>query len=70
MDTSLLIGTQVRLKGVPDWLIHDLPKSEQAEIISFIGKVAVVQEIDQYGYIWLGFGACTDAADARYHAHQ
>lgn len=49
------IGDRVRLLGLPDWLIHDLPESEQNEMRSFIGRSTMVRGIDSYGYFWLEF---------------
>lgn len=53
------IGSLVRLVGVPNWLIHDLPEEEQRDILSFIGKTTFIDEIDEYGSIWIGFGYST-----------
>ena len=64
MKNELKAGAKVRLIQIPDWLIHDLPKSEQEEMLSFIGQVGVVQDIDAYGYFWLGFGLIAGAADS------
>lgn len=66
MKSELKAGSKVRLTRIPDWLIHDLPKSEQEEMLSFIGQVGIVQDIDGYGYFWLGFGQITQAADGSY----
>lgn len=64
------VGDSVKLLGLPDWLIHDLPQSEQAEMLNFVGKSAVVSQIDEHGYCWLGFGATTEAGDsAQYSGH-
>ncbi len=61
---------QVRLINVPDWLIHDLPQDEQAEILSFIGRITQVTEIDSYGYFWVGFGHTTvDSDGSKYNGH-
>lgn len=35
-----------------------------------VGQVAVVREIDSYGYLWIGFGVTRDQGDgARYSGH-
>jgi len=52
---TIRIGDKVRLLGMPDWLIHDLPPEEQVEMRSFIGNSTRVEDIDKYGYYWLGF---------------
>ena len=70
MTTNIRVGTRVRLLGLPDWLTHDLPESEQDEMRGFIGQAAIVSEIDAHGYYWIGFGGTTDAEDgASYSGH-
>jgi len=70
MRNEIQVGDRVKLVGLPDWLLHDLPKSEQAEMRAFIGHYAVVTEIDAYGYIWLGFGSTIEVGDvAHYSGH-
>lgn len=54
--SKINVGDRVRLMSVPDWLLIDLPEDEQLEILSFLGKIARVDKIDDYGYVWLGFG--------------
>lgn len=60
MKREICVGDSVILTAVPDWLIGDLPKHEQLEILACIGKEFVVQEIDSHGYYWVGFGATAD----------
>jgi hypothetical protein len=67
VSQDLHVGDLVRLIGVPDWLIHDLPEDEKQEIIAFIGNVAVVEKIDDAGYFWLGFGNTVEVADSAYY---
>lgn len=55
MKNEIKAGSLVRLLGVPDWLIRDLPDDEIDLIMAQVGSVAVVTEIDDYGYFWLGF---------------
>jgi hypothetical protein len=70
MSREILIGNRVRLVSLPEWLVHDLPASEQVEMRSCIGQIAVVREIDNYGYLWIGFGVTTEHDDgARYSGH-
>ena len=56
MSNDVKVGDSVKLLGLPDWLTNDLPLSEQIEMRSFVGKCAVVSEIDSHGYFWIGFG--------------
>jgi hypothetical protein len=70
MGSDIRVGDRVRLLGLPDWLIHDLPESEQIEMRAFVGQSALVSEIDGHGCFWLGFGSTTDVDDyACYSGH-
>lgn len=70
MLDQMKVGDQVRLKFVPDWLVHDLPDRERQEICAFIGNVAIISEIDSYGYFWIGFGEMHEAMGrAEYRGH-
>jgi hypothetical protein len=58
-------GDKVRLIGVPDWLLHDLPKEEQAEIVGFVGGITEIVDTDAFGYFWVEFGySCSSGAYA------
>lgn len=71
MSLKIKIGDLVELTEIPQWLVHDLPINEQKEIRSFIGKKAIVQDIDDYGYYWIGFGATIDEIklESQYSGH-
>ncbi len=70
MPSEINIGHRVRLRAVPEWLIHDLPEDERREILSYIGKTAMVTEIDGAGYFWIGFGDTQEESDrANYRGH-
>jgi len=70
MKDEVSVGSRVRLAQLPEWLLHDLPENEQAEMRAYAGQSATVQEIDGYGYLWIGFGAtATDDKGARYGGH-
>lgn len=70
MSAQMKVGDQVRLKFVPDWLVHDLPASEKLEIYAFIGHTATISEIDSYGYFWIGFGEMHETAESvEYSGH-
>ncbi|WP_407154536.1 hypothetical protein [Bradyrhizobium sp. STM 3557] len=68
MSNDIQVGDRVRLLGLPDWLVHDLPASEQTEMRSFVGQSCEVSEIDAYGYYWLGFGTTVDDTDVAYYS--
>ena len=70
MPSAIKVGSLVKLLGIPEWLIHDLPESERAEMLGFVGRHAVVTEIDGAGYFWLGFGLTVETGDvADYSGH-
>ena len=70
MTRDVSVGDRVKLIDMPEWLVHDLPAVEQAEMRACIGQVFVVREIDPHGYLWVGFGVTSDHADAaRYSGH-
>lgn len=66
---QLNAGDQVQLVSVPDWLIHDLPDDERCEILSCVGKVTVITEIDGYGYYWLGFSGICESSETEDGIH-
>ena len=67
MAGELRVGDRVKLLDLPDWLIHDLPDSEQHEMLAFVGQVAEITEIDPWGYHWLGFGRTIEVGNEAHH---
>lgn len=64
-------GEQVQLVALPNWLIDDLPVSEQDEMLSYVGQNTTITEIDAYGYIWIEFGNTFEDDDsAHYKGHK
>jgi hypothetical protein len=63
-------GDRVKLLEVPDWLLRGLPDDEKLEIVSFVGNETEITEIDDAGYVWLGFGTYQECEDEdRYSGH-
>jgi len=70
MVDEIKVGCLVRIKAIPDWLIHDLPESERREILACIGGVTEIVDIDKFGYYWVGFGTTHEESGATlYHGH-
>jgi hypothetical protein len=71
VEHEIMAGALVRLLGLPEWLIHNLPECEKEEMMAFVGRTAIVTEIDSHGYYWIGFGSTADADDqsSRYSGH-
>jgi hypothetical protein len=68
--TELKVGDRVVFVKAPDWLLKDLPKDEQDEICSFVGRITEITEVDKFGYFWIGFGSQTENGDqADYAGH-
>jgi hypothetical protein len=68
--SELKAGDTVVFLKAPDWLLNGLPLEEQKEILSFVGQVATVAEVDEFGYFWIGFGSqVEDGEEAKYSGH-
>jgi hypothetical protein len=67
MSGEIKVGDHVQLIDLPDWLIHDLPPDEKSEMQTCIGRVLSVEDIDDYGYYWLGFGHTTEDEQNSYY---
>jgi len=68
--SEIKAGDIVSLLGVPEWLVHDLPADERDAIFGFIGREAVVEKVDDHGYLWIGFWTTTgDGEGAFYSGH-
>lgn len=69
-EPNFKVGDLVCLLRLPDWLTHDLPLDEQKSLQSFVGRQALVSEVDSYGYVWLGFGETVEfSSHAEYTGH-
>jgi hypothetical protein len=68
MSAEICVGDRVRLKELPDWLIHDLPESEQFEMRTFVGRESIVTSIDLAGYFWIGFGESSESSDTAFYS--
>ena len=44
----------VRILNIPEWLTHDLPADEVAQLKALTGSTMQVLELDSYGYVWFG----------------
>jgi hypothetical protein len=67
---ELKVGDNGVFLKAPDWLLRDLPAEEQNEILSFVGRTAMITAIDEFGYFWIGFGVqVDDGEESRYSGH-
>ena len=47
------VGDRVRLLGLSGNWLEELPAEEKQDVLSMIGAVFTVEEIDEYGYPWV-----------------
>ena len=64
---SVEIGTKVRVLEVADSVMRDLPPQERRDLMSMVGEVFEVYEIDQYGSAWVE--KTWHAGDGEYRSH-
>ncbi len=66
-DQPVGLGDKVRLLSVPKWLLDKLPEDEVKSIKSMIGEVFIVDEIDEYGGVWIE--KILDDGNGMIHSH-
>jgi len=47
------VGARVRLLGLSGQWLDELPSDDKQDVLSMIGEVFEVEEIDEYGYPWV-----------------
>jgi hypothetical protein len=47
------IGDKVRILSLSGQWLDDLPSEEKSDVLSMVGEVFEIEEIDQYGYPWV-----------------
>lgn len=47
------VGTTVQLLSLSGQWLDDLPADERADVLSMIGEVFTVEEIDEHGHPWV-----------------
>jgi len=50
---TVRVGTRVRLVALSGAWIDELPADEKQDVLSMIGEVFEVEEIDEYGHPWI-----------------
>lgn len=66
----IAVGDFVRVEKIPDSLLQGLPADEQDELRACVGQTLKVEDIDERGNVWIGFGATKEGYDeARYSGH-
>jgi hypothetical protein len=50
---SVSLGDKVRVLSLSGQWLDDLPTEEKSDLLSMIGEIFEIEEIDQYGYPWI-----------------
>jgi hypothetical protein len=66
--TSVTVGTRVRLLSLSGQWLSDLPSEERNDVLSMVGEVFAVEEIDEYGHPWVR-KSWPNEADGKCHSH-
>ena len=62
------VGTRIRLLSLSGQWLNDLPADEKGDVLSMIGEVFEVEEIDQYGCPWVR-KSWPNQAEGQCHSH-
>ncbi|MBL8300183.1 MAG: hypothetical protein JNN30_17735 [Rhodanobacteraceae bacterium] len=65
---SVFVGSKVRVVGLSGGWLESLPEEEKADILSMVGEVFVVEEIDEYGQPWVR-KSWPNEAEGTCHSH-
>ena len=63
------LGSRVRLLSLSGQWLADLPEDEKADVLSMVGGVFEVTEIDENGYPWIGRMWPEDEEDEAFRGH-
>ncbi len=62
------VGSRVRLLGLSGQWLDDLPADEKTDVMSMIGEVFEIEEVDAYGHPWVRKSWPNDA-EGTCHSH-
>lgn len=62
------VGARVRLLSLAGGWLNDLPAEEKGDVLSMIGEVFEVEEIDEYGCPWVR-KSWPNEAEGTCHSH-
>ena len=51
--SPVAVGSTVRLLSLSGQWLEDLPAEERFDVMSMVGEIFVVEEIDEYGHPWV-----------------
>lgn len=64
----LQVGTKVRLVGLSGKWLDDLPTDEKLDVLSMMGGVFEIEEIDEHGHPWIR-KSWPNEDEGRCHSH-
>jgi len=65
------VGDVIRILSMGDWLLNDLLEAEKKAILACVGTQMTIDEIDQWGGIWVAFDHTTnDEHDASFSSQR
>ena len=62
------VGSRVRLLSLSGNWLEELPHEEKQDVLSMIGEVFEVEEIDEYGHPWVR-KSWPNEAEGKCHSH-
>jgi len=62
------IGSRIRLLSLSGNWLEELPHDEKQDVLSMIGEVFEVEEIDEYGHPWVR-KSWPNEAEGKCHSH-
>ena len=63
------LGSRVRVLSLSGQWFEDLPEDERGDVLSMVGEVFEVTEIDKYGYPWIGKTWPEDDEEGAFRGH-
>ncbi len=67
-SNPVAVGSMVRLLSLSGQWLEDLPAEEKSDVMSMIGEIFVVEEIDEYGHPWVR-KSWPNEAEGKCHSH-
>lgn len=62
------VGALVRLVGLSGSWLDELPHDEKSDVLSMIGEVFQIEEIDEHGHPWIR-KSWPDEVEGKCHSH-
>ncbi|MBV2194580.1 MAG: hypothetical protein KUL81_14705 [Azonexus sp.] len=66
--SPVAVGSTVRLPSLSGQWLENLPAEERSDVMSMVGEIFVVEEIDDYGHPWVR-KSWPNEAEGKGHSH-